>query len=195
MNDFLEDFNVQIVLQWIPGHTDIKGNDRADTLAKKGSTAQQYARPVTQQTVKQIIKVNKREDWLNDWAKGTTGRTLFKHMPSPKPNDPINHLSRKEQTIIFRLRTRHIPLNHHLSKITSDKNPTCSLCQNQDETVHHILYECPALSDIRQQYLPPSPDTENTLYADRQQLKKTCHFYAMVSSRRATAPRAAGSDK
>ena len=31
-------FDVRLVLQWIPGHTDIAGNDKADTLAKKRLT-------------------------------------------------------------------------------------------------------------------------------------------------------------
>ena len=30
-------YGVEIIMQWIPGHSNIPGNDKADTLAKKGS--------------------------------------------------------------------------------------------------------------------------------------------------------------
>ena len=48
---------------------------------------------------------------------GNTGKTLFKYMTTPKANDEIDKLSRKDQATIFRLRTQHIPLNQHLNRI------------------------------------------------------------------------------
>ncbi|GFS16776.1 ribonuclease H [Elysia marginata] len=39
LDSFLKTYDVDLTLQWIPGHCNITGNERADTLAKKGSTA------------------------------------------------------------------------------------------------------------------------------------------------------------
>ena len=189
----LSQFNIELVLQWIPGHFDLPGNERADFLAKKGSSCPQLNSPVSLKTSKQIIKCNMKEEWMNEWALGQTGRCMFTHMTRPNPKDPIHLLKRRDQVTIFRLRTQHIPLNAHLSRICADKNPKCSLCEHDRETVHHVLFDCPALNDIREAYLPPQPDIYNTLYSRSAQLKNTCTFFAMMSSRRSRDQTTTGS--
>ena len=51
INSFLEDYNITLFIQWIPSHCNIPGNERADTLAKKGATKEQSSKPVSQATV------------------------------------------------------------------------------------------------------------------------------------------------
>ena len=46
------------------------------------------------------------------------------------------------------------------------------------ETVAHFLFERPTLDDIKKIYLPPSPELNNTLYANKRQLQKTCMYMA-----------------
>ena len=46
-------------------------------------------------------------------------------MNAPRPKDPINTLSRDEQALIFRLRTKHVPLNNHLNTIKKDHPSQC----------------------------------------------------------------------
>ena len=128
-------------MQWIPGHSNIPGNDVADRLAKEGSRQEQPATLTTFETAKQIIRSNFKEEWLNEWALGNTGRVLFEHMTSPKINDEINKLDRKDQSTIFRLRTQHIPLNKHLNRIGAIAETACPLCNHPEETVeHHLFY-------------------------------------------------------
>ena len=61
--------------------------------------------------------------------------SIFKHVPKPNTKDEINILDRKDQVIIFRLRTTHIQLNFHLSRITKDLPPSCTLRGYKEETV------------------------------------------------------------
>ena len=56
ISSFLECHNIALVLQWIPSHCKIDGNERADILAKKGAAKEQPMKPVSQTTAKQIIK-------------------------------------------------------------------------------------------------------------------------------------------
>ena len=91
----IETYGVEVTMQWIPGHSNIPGNDIADTLAKTGSRQEQPHTQTTYETVKQIIRSNFKEDWLNEWAMGTTGRVLFKHMTTPNTNDNFDKLTKK----------------------------------------------------------------------------------------------------
>ena len=125
---------------------------------------------------------------MNRWAMGKTGRNLFQHMTTPQQQDAINHLNRKEQVTIFRLRTQHIQLNMHLNRINPQHAPVCPLCDYQFETVSHHLFECTELRDIRATFLPPRPNTDNTLYGTLQQLKSTCKYHYMALGRRTNVP-------
>ena len=184
ISSFLEDFGIVLVLQWIPSHCDIPGNERADTLAKKGASQIQPEKPVSQTTAKQIIKSKSKARWHNSWAQCDKGRVMFQYVPHPNRKDPINYLKRKEQVVIFRLRTNHIQLNAHLSRITSNHQPTCNLCGYKDETVQHFLFDCPPLQDLRKEFLPLNPDRENTLYQSKQQLIQTYKYYQNANQRR-----------
>ena len=139
---------------------------------------------VSQSTVKKILKSNKSIEWHNQWALNDTGRSMFNFVAKPNKKDPINILNRKEQVVIFRLRTNHIQLNSHLSRITKDHEPSCPLCDYKEETVNHFLFDCPRLQDLRMQYLPPIPNRENSLYSSLQQLKNTYRYYHEATRRR-----------
>ena len=54
--------NIRMVLQWIPAHTGIPGNERADALAKKGASLPQPDIPTDYTTCCQIIKSNLKEE-------------------------------------------------------------------------------------------------------------------------------------
>ncbi|GFS02839.1 ribonuclease H1 [Elysia marginata] len=101
-DSLLKTYNVDLTLQslWIPSHCNITGNERADILAKKGSTAQQQNTTTSFRTAQQIIRNNSTEEWLNGWTTGKTGRSPFTYMATPNPKDIINSLERRDQVII-----------------------------------------------------------------------------------------------
>ena len=181
--------DVQVVLQWIPGHTGIGGNEAADKLAKQGAAQPQPEVPATYDTAVRMIKSNFKEEWLNGWIRNTTGRALYNYMSTPKPKDPINLLKRGEQSTIFRLRTGHVPLNGHLSRIKKNFSSQCPLCKFPNETVEHHLLHCDKLKELRRQLLPAQPSISNSLFCDKDQLSKTCLFFYRASGLRASAQR------
>ena len=122
---------------------------------------------------------------MKEWETTDKGRSLFEHMKAPNKKDEINSLKRDEQVTIFRLRSRHIPLNAHLKRIGVKPNSECPLCGCPEETVEHHFFECPALDDLRNELLPPDPDTENTLYGPATQLRDS-HTYHVMARRRRT---------
>ena len=187
IHNIISRHQVKVTLQWIPAHTGIPGNERADELAKKGASLPQPEVPVTYSTCRQMIRSNLKEDWLNKWATGKTGRPMYGHMTRPQPNDTINKLKRRDQSTIFQLRTQHLPLNQHLNRIGVKESAACPLCDHHSETVEHLLFDCRKLTDLRGCFLPKLPTISNCLYSTRKQLEQTCNYYRIALSRRANA--------
>ena len=74
LHNLMRRYHIRVVLQWIPAHTGIPGNERADALAKKGASLPQPDTPTDYTTCRQMIKSNFKEEWMNKWA---TIRGLF----------------------------------------------------------------------------------------------------------------------
>jgi ribonuclease HI len=179
LHNLISAHNIQITLQWIPGHSDIHGNEVADKLAKTGANKEQFENPCSMPTVKQILKSQYKEQWLNRWATGTTGRSYFAERPQPKVKDNINSLNRRNQSLIFQFRTGHAPVHYHLNRIIPEHEPHCRHCEHPYETVSHILFQCPGLQSLRK-LLPPNPTIHNTLYGPLDQLYRTASFIKLA---------------
>ena len=128
----------------------------------------------------QMLRCNSKEEWMNRWASGTTGRPVYREMSNPKKNDNINHLSRANQCTIFQWRTTHARVNYHHNRLNPEHAPHCRNCNATYETVKHILLECQKLQLLRKEYLPTQPTIQNTLYGTCKQLNRTCTFIKLA---------------
>ena len=52
-------------------------------------------------------------------------------------------ISKSQASVLFQLRSEHIPLRKYLFRIGKTDSPVCALCRCRDETVHHFLFDCP----------------------------------------------------
>ena len=174
-------FEIKICLQWIPGHANVAGNETADRLAKCGAQKEQYDTEVSQETVKQILKNNSKEEWYRRWTTGSTGRCVFSEMTKPNSKDSINKLNRANQSLIFQLRTGHSRrLNSYLNRINPMHPPNCRHCNAPYETTQHVLLECTGSRALQKELLPPLPTIQNTLYCSQSQLENTCKFIRLA---------------
>ncbi|KAJ4452140.1 hypothetical protein ANN_03658 [Periplaneta americana] len=136
--------NKRIVFQWIPFHCGILGNENADALAKKGSTA--TYKPVTKSTyysVKRFIKssyldFNKQN--LITQSQGEKWNSLHQN-PQLIPDLP-----RKSSVAAFRLATGHDCLAKHLHIIGIYQSPNCPLCNSNQEMDSEHLKICASVA-------------------------------------------------
>ncbi|BFZ15544.1 hypothetical protein BsWGS_18583 [Bradybaena similaris] len=113
---------------------------------------------------------------VNDWVWRSTGRQTIPLISL------TNVLTKGGQLLSFLAK-----IGQHRKAHTRQHTQQCPLCSHPCETVDHHLFKCSALADIRNLLLPPIPNTQNTLYGDRQQLEKTCKFHYLALCRRADA--------
>ena len=145
----------RVVLQWIPAHCGISGNEKADELAKRGANMQQENLPITIKQKKTIIKNMLRVKTIHD---------------------DYHKLDRAGQVILLRLRTGHNRLNAHMYKKMKLVPSSMCICNIEDQTTQHILQRCPNHTNIRNQLWPDNTTLQQKLYRPLEQLRKTVSF-------------------
>ena len=141
----------------------ICGNEAADRLAKKGSDKDQVDLPTTYKEASTAIKALQNQQWQ------------LRH-PKHNRRDAYYLLSRSEQVLIFRLRTGHTRLNHHLyTKLHIGETDMCP-CQTASMTVSHILQECPRFTNLRSQTWSSQTPVEKKLHGSLEDLQRPASF-------------------
>ena len=140
----------EVVLTWIPSHIGIKGNERADTLAKEALTLPNYnpkhQLPFSDFKPKVGALIHSR--WVTSWSL-EIGNKLHEIKPNLRPRTNLG-LSRKDDVIFTRLKIGHTKITHkHLMQ--KEEQPTCIPC-DAPLTVKHILIECVDFAETRKKY-------------------------------------------
>ena len=106
-------------------------------------------------------------------------RAIEDYNPS---TETINRLARHEQTTIFRLRTGNCGLRAHLRRIDIMDSALCD-CKEAEQTVHHILQDCPIWRKQKHQLWPQDESTTNKLCGTVEDLRRTTQFLATCGLR------------
>jgi hypothetical protein len=74
----------KITLRWVKAHAGIRGNELADTLAKKAATneniTESYKR-IPENVVLRELEEESVRNWQREWTRTTNGRTMKEFFP------------------------------------------------------------------------------------------------------------------
>jgi ribonuclease HI len=172
-------FARDITFRWISSHSGVPGNERADKEAKRAAEGHSSRRnllpamlrrplPKSATATKRVF----RDKIVAEW---TARRNTSKRKGRMDLIDPsftpsryqklISSLSRNSSTTLNRLRSNHAPLNAFLHRIKRADSPTCTKCEQADETIRHYLFECQAFRETRRETLDGlGRDSRNTSF-------------------------------
>lgn len=148
----------RITLVWVPGHSGIEGNEKADELARLGSAASVFG-PEPQIPIPQSLCVRALRKWVrSEHDKRWTAYEGGVHTKSffPKVDEKwARELLKMDRCRIRRVVgaiTGHCGLSKHLARMRLSDNSECT-CGSEEETGIHILCDCPKFSQLRRRVL------------------------------------------
>jgi hypothetical protein len=141
----LKNANIKTHIHWVPGHVSIRGNERADQLAKEGTSKQKQARDarVSITYLKRKMREEALDTWKQRWPKLKTGRS-YEGQPGTNLHPLLrNHKSRRTVSTLIQMRTGHGYNRAYLSRIPTTKinTPKCP-CGYRSQTPKHLLLYC-----------------------------------------------------
>jgi ribonuclease HI len=157
----------QVSIEWVAGHEGVEGNEIVDKAAKEAaeegktspvselpSLLKQKALPESAAARRQEGRRRIKKMWMQRWEKSPRYNRI-KHidpkLPSASFLKATRTLTRRQASIIIQLRSGHIPIRKYLHRIGKSDTPNCSRCHDSEESVHHLLFECPKHTAPRQQ--------------------------------------------
>lgn len=173
LNLLANNLTCRLGFHWISSHSNIKGNEKVDELAKDAAKGRLSARarlphllqarlPVSASAIKQEFHGKLKEKWEDLWEKSERSQS----MAVIDDNFPFNgfhkctyQLSRYQASLMAQIRCGHIPLNMYLARIGKSDTEMCQACIEQAEgmhqckTVKHFIFECPSFMQKRNELI------------------------------------------
>jgi ribonuclease HI len=158
--------NYGITIRWTAGHCGIEGNEKADLEAKRaaeGSSSNarelpKYLRKPLRKSIsalRQAYSDHANKEWTENWKSSErykrlqTSDTVPPHSSKFLKLTSDHRITRKMASIMFQLRTGHIPLNSYLHRFKKVDHARCPACGDPKESVEHYMLRCPAYAHER----------------------------------------------
>ncbi len=147
----LSKIGINVILEWIPSHVGIMGNELADKEAKNSLNLENIYvyNPLYEEDIKTLYRTFLKNMWQTKWDSNPKGRHLYGINNKVSFSITAPKICRYNEILFFRLRTGYIQLNSYLNKIGINPTNICDTCQ-QEETVEHFIIYCKQYNTQRQ---------------------------------------------
>ena len=146
--------NLLIALEWVKAHSGDTLNEHADSLAKSAARTKAAGPepflPRPAENIKKLVTRLSLREWQERWtatADCRQSRELCPRVSTEKLHSLVT-LGKHQINLLFQGVTGHALLANHLSK-WHNMEDLCGLCLEHEESMAHILNECPALQGLR----------------------------------------------
>ena len=140
-------------IEWVPGHKNIEGNEKADQAAKTAATPNSISSNITMKSAQnRSIQSMAKTKWEAEWRTGRENARRLRNMsqyPDTTTGPKLYEaLQRKHAVCIARLRTGHCHLNEYLHRFNIIETAECE-CGAEKETIDHFLLNCEMYDEER----------------------------------------------
>jgi ribonuclease HI/endonuclease/exonuclease/phosphatase family metal-dependent hydrolase len=163
----------RLTIKWISSHSEVKGNEEVDKLAKDAAAGRSSAMdslphilrrplPTSSSALKQSFLSSLKTKWSSRWDSSPRKPRISQlggSFPYSMFLNKVYLLTRKQSSMIMQIRCGHFPLNAYLHRINRADTDRCQECLNEQEaispveTVNHFIFVCPAHDEARNELI------------------------------------------